>query len=159
MFNLRRYFLLDPTVTFLNHGSFGATPKPVFHACQRWQRELERQPVEFLGRRFRDLMAAAHAALGDYLETAADNPVYTTNVTVPLHIVARSLNLGPADEVLSTDHGYGALDRAWRFLAKECGFKYINQPIVPSLLLEEGAGLALSEVEGVRADRPETDSP
>jgi len=47
MFRLRRYFLLDPTVTFLNHGSFGATPRPVFRAYQRWQRELERQPVGF----------------------------------------------------------------------------------------------------------------
>ncbi|MEW6093890.1 MAG: aminotransferase class V-fold PLP-dependent enzyme [Chloroflexota bacterium] len=133
MFNLRRYFLLDPAVTFLNHGSFGATPRPVFQAYQRWQRELERQPVEFLGRRFRDLMSAARAALGDYLGTAADNLVYTTNVTVSLNIVARSLDLGPGDEVLSSDHEYGALDRTWCFLAKERGFKYINQPIIPSL--------------------------
>lgn len=129
MFNLRRYFQLDPSVTFLNHGSFGATPRPVFRACQDWQRQLERQPVEFLGRRFRDLMFSARAALGDYLGTAADNLVYTTNVTVALNIVARSLDLGPGDEVLSTDHEYGALDRTWRFLSKERGFRYLNQPI------------------------------
>ncbi|MBI4731156.1 MAG: aminotransferase class V-fold PLP-dependent enzyme [Chloroflexi bacterium] len=129
MFNLRRYFLLDPSVTYLNHGSFGATPRPVLRAYQDWQRQLERQPVEFLGRRFRDLMSAARAALGDYLGTAADNLVYTTNVTESLNIVARSLDLGPGDEVLSTDHEYGALDRTWRFLSKERRFKYINQPI------------------------------
>ncbi len=130
MFNLRRFFLLDPSVTFLNHGSFGATPRPVFQAYQRWQRELERQPVEFLGRRFRDLMSAARAALGNLLGTAADNLVYTSNVTVSLNIVARSLDLGPGDEVLSSDHEYGALDRTWRFLSKERGFKYINHPIL-----------------------------
>jgi isopenicillin-N epimerase len=129
MFRLRRYFLLDPSVTFLNHGSFGATPRPVFRAYQRWQRELERQPVEFLGRRFADLMSAARRELADYLGTQADNLVYTTNVTVSLNIVARSLNLGPGDEVLATDHEYGALDRTWRFLAKKRGFTYINQPI------------------------------
>jgi len=129
MFNLRRSFLLDPSVIFLNHGSFGATPRPVFRAYQRWQRELERQPVEFLGRRFRNLMTAARTALGEYLGTATDNLVYTTNVTVSLNIVARSLDLKPGDEVLSTDHEYGALDRTWRFLAKERGFRYINQPI------------------------------
>jgi isopenicillin-N epimerase len=129
MFGLRRNFLLDPTVTFLNHGSFGATPRPVFRAYQCWQRELERQPVEFLGRRFTDLMKAARQSLADTMGTDADNLVYTTNVTESLNIVAHSLNLGPGDEVLSTDHEYGALDRTWRFLAKEHGFKYINQPI------------------------------
>jgi len=129
MFNLRRSFLLDPGVIFLNHGSFGATPRPVFRDYQRWQRELERQPVEFLGRRFRDLMTAARTALADYLGTTADNLVYTTNVTVSLNIVARSLDLKPGDEVLSTDHEYGALDRTWRFLAKERGLRYINQSI------------------------------
>lgn len=73
MLGLRRHFLLDPSVTFLNHGSFGATPRPVFHAYQRWQRELERQPVEFLGRRFTDLMTAARRSLADYLGTDAEN--------------------------------------------------------------------------------------
>jgi isopenicillin-N epimerase len=129
MTSLKRHFLLDPTVTFLNHGSFGATPKPVFRAYQRWQRELERQPVEFLGRRHNDLMQSARAALAAYLGTRAENVVFSQNVTIALNIVARSLDLGPADEVLATDHEYGALDRTWRFLAKERGFTYINQPI------------------------------
>ncbi len=133
MFGLRRYFLLDPTVTFLNHGSFGATPKPVFRAYQRWQHELERQPVEFLGRRHNDLMAEARNTLAQYLGADGNNVVYTTNVTVALNIVARSLDLKPGDEVLSTDHEYGALDRTWHFLSKERGFKYINQPIDPPL--------------------------
>lgn len=121
--------MFDPAVTYLNHGSFGATPRPVFHAYQRWQRELERQPVEFLGRRSAGLMAERRRALGEYLGTHADNLVYTSNVTVSLNIVARSLELEPGDEVLSTDHEYGALDRTWRFLAKEDGFRYINQPV------------------------------
>ena len=129
MNDLRRYFLLDPSVTFLNHGSFGATPKPVFDEYQRWQLELERQPVEFLGRRFAGLMAESRAALGAYLGTHADNLVYTQNVTVSLNIVARSLNLGAGDEVLATDHEYGAMDRTWRFLAGERGFAYVNRPV------------------------------
>jgi len=129
MFGLRRYFLLDPSVTFLNHGSFGATPRPVFRAYQHWQREMEREPVEFLVRRFTGLMLAARQSLADYVGTVADNLVYTTNVTEFLNIVAHSLSLGPGDEVLSTDHEYGAIDRTWRFLAKERGYAYINQPI------------------------------
>ena len=129
MNNLKQHFLLDPSVTFLNHGSFGATPKPVFEEYQRWQRELENQPVEFLGRRFAGLMADARAVLGEYLGTHADNLVYTQNVTISMNIVARSLELGAGDEVLTSDHEYGAMDRTWRFLAQEHGFTYINQPV------------------------------
>ena len=54
--NLARQFLLRDDVVFLNHGSFGACPRPVFEAYQRWQLELEREPVEFLGRRLTELM-------------------------------------------------------------------------------------------------------
>ena len=129
MASLKELFLLDPEIIYLNHGSFGATPRPVFEAYQRWQRELERQPVEFLGRRFNGLMEGARAALGTYLGTGAANVVYAQNVTIALNIAARSLDLGPGDEVLATDHEYGALDRTWRFLARERGFAYINQPI------------------------------
>jgi len=126
MSNLKDNFLLDPNIVFLNHGSFGATPKPVFEAYQRWQLELERQPVEFLGRRHNELMRSARAALADYVGTTENNLVYVANVTVGLNIVARSLNLCPGDEVLSSDHEYGALDRTWRFLAKEKGFAYVK---------------------------------
>lgn len=129
MFNLKRHFLLDPAVTFLNHGSFGATPKPVFREYQRWQRELENQPVEFLGRRHNDLMRSARESLGAYLGADAKNLVFAQNVTIALNIVARSLDLGAGDEVLATDHEYGALDRTWKFLSKERGFAYINQPV------------------------------
>jgi isopenicillin-N epimerase len=129
MNNLRRFFLLDPSITFLNHGSFGATPRPVFRAYQEWQRRLELQPVEFLGRRFTDMMQNSRIILGKYLNTSPDNLVYTTNVTVALNTVVRSLDLGPGDEVLSTDHEYGAIDRTWRFTVKEGGFAYVNQPI------------------------------
>jgi len=126
MFNLRKYFMLDSKVIFLNHGSFGATPRPVFHEDQRWQRELEKQPVEFLGRRITRLMAESRTVLGKYLGTHADNVVYTQNVTISLNVVARSLELGPGDEVLASDHEYGAMDRMWRFLSKEYGFDYIR---------------------------------
>lgn len=137
MRNLKRDFQLDPSVTFLNHGSFGATPKPVFREYQHWQRELERQPVEFLGRRFTGLMAEARAALGAYLGAHPNNLVYTQNVTISINIVARSLELGPGDEVLASDHEYGAMDRTWRFLAKERGFRYINQHVELPLTTEE----------------------
>jgi isopenicillin-N epimerase len=138
MRSLRKSFLLDPKVHFLNHASFGATPRPVFREYERWQRQLENQPVEFLGRRHDGLMRAARRALGNFLHTDADNLVFTQNVTISLNIVARSLELGPGDEVLSTDHEYGAMDRLWRFLSGERGFTYVKSPIpVPLVSVEK----------------------
>jgi isopenicillin-N epimerase len=137
MKSFKEYFLLDPNIVFLNHGSFGATPKPVFREYQRWQLELERQPVEFLGRRITRLMADSRSVLGEYVGTHADNLVYTQNVTIALNIIAHSLALGVNDEVLTTDHEYGAMDRMWRFLSKERGFRYINQHIKIPLSTEE----------------------
>lgn len=127
MFDLQKHFLLDPSIVFLNHGSFGATPIPVFREYQRWQAEMEKQPVEFLGRRITGLMAESRSVLGKSIGTHADNLVYTQNATIALNIIARSQDLKTGDEVLTTTHEYGAIDRMWRFLAKELGFKYINQ--------------------------------
>src|SRR5689334_4675781 len=67
MSSLKEYFLLDPSIVFLNHGSYGAAPKPVFDAYQSWQMRLERQPVLFLGRELPELMHASRTALGEYL--------------------------------------------------------------------------------------------
>ena len=127
--NLRDLFLLDPDVVFLNHGSFGACPRPVFEAYQRWQRELERQPVDFLGRRVYDLMAEARAALAAFLGVGAKDVVYFPNPTTAANMAARSLALGPGDEVLATDHEYGAMERTWRFLAGKAGFAYVRRQV------------------------------
>jgi len=126
---LRQEFLLDPDVVFLNHGSFGACPRPVFERYQQWQRELERQPVEFLSRRERGLLAEARAALAGYVGCAADDLVYVSNVTTALNIVARSLPLEPGDEILTTDHEYGALERTWTFVAEHRQAKLVIQPL------------------------------
>ena len=127
--NLKQEFLIDPNVVFLNHGSFGATPRPVFERYQNLQRELECEPVEFLGRNANSLLRIARSSLAAYLGTERDNLVYVTNVTEALNIVAHSLNLSEADEVLASNMEYGAIDRTWRFLAQKQGFKYINQSV------------------------------
>ena len=104
---LREPFLLDPAVTYLNHGAYGATPRPVFESYQRWQRELEREPVDFISRKGTERLAHSRAVLAEYLGTERDNLVYVNNGTVGLNIVARSLRLGPGDELLTTDHEHG----------------------------------------------------
>jgi isopenicillin-N epimerase len=103
-------FLLDPDVVFLNHGSFGACPRVVFERYQAWQRELERQPVEFLGRRLSALLVDARAALAAFVGAKPDDLVFVPNATSGVNAAARSLALGPGDEVLSTNLEYGAND-------------------------------------------------
>jgi isopenicillin-N epimerase len=135
---LRDLFLLKPDMIFLNHGSFGACPRPVFEAYQAWQLELERQPVEFLGRRFASLMREARVALAAFVGAEADDLVYVPNATTGLNIAARSLPLELGDEVLSTDHEYGALDRTWRFICQKRGAHYVRQPVpLPMTSMEQ----------------------
>ena len=126
---LRKLFLLEKDVVFLNHGSFGACPQPVFAEYQRLQLELERQPVRFLGREFRERMARARAELAAYLAADPDDLVYVPNATTGLNIVAQSLDLQPGDEVLTTDQEYGALDRTWTFVCRRAGARYVRAPI------------------------------
>jgi len=145
MNDLEKYFLLDPQVIFLNHGSFGATPEPVFREYQRWQRELESQPVEFLGRRAPELLVGSRSALAKYLGVVADDLVYVINATIGINIVAHSLELGPGDEVLTTNHEYGACDRTWRFLSRKRGFDYVTHPVLLSDEFDENLWTAVTK--------------
>ena len=126
---LRDEFLLDPSVTFLNHGSFGATPRAVFERYQEWQLELERQPVLFLDRRLDALLAEARAVLGAYVGADPDDLVFVPNATAGVNVAAWALGLQPGDEVLSTDLEYGALDLTWEHVCGDFGARYVRTPI------------------------------
>lgn len=129
MSSLKEYFLLDPGVIFLNHGSYGATPKPVFEAYQNWQRRLEHQPVLFLGRELPHLLRESRVTLGNYLNAYADDLVYIPNATHGVNIVAHSLQLKPEDEILTSDHEYGACDYTWDFICGKTGARYVHHHI------------------------------
>ena len=127
--NLKDLFLLDPNIIFLNHGSFGATPKEVFEVYQDWQRKLEHQPVKFLGREISGHLKNARDSLGKYLNVAGDDLAYVPNATFGVNIVARSLKLKTGDEVLSTNHEYGACENVWEYLSQRQGFTYKKQSV------------------------------
>ena len=122
-------FLFDEDIVYFNHGSFGACPRPVFEAYQRWQRELERQPVEFIQRRLEDLLAEARARLGAYAGASPDRLVFVPNATYGVNVVARSLKLQPGDEVLGTNHEYGAVNNTWRYACQVHDARYVTTPI------------------------------
>ena len=125
--NLAAQFLLDPAITFLNHGSYGACPRPVFARYQAWQLQLERQPVAFLDptRGLAGWMRDARLALAAELGAAAEDIVGVTNATVGLNIVAQSLELKQGDEILTTDHEYAALEKTWAYVARRTGAKIV----------------------------------
>jgi isopenicillin-N epimerase len=126
---LRREFLLDPEVAFLNHGSFGACPRPVFERYQAWQRELEREPIDFLDRRLPALLDDARGTLAAYVGCSADDLAFVQNATTGVNLAARSLPLGPNEEVLATDLEYGACDLAWEWACRRAGARYVRAPI------------------------------
>jgi isopenicillin-N epimerase len=126
---LRREFLLDPEIAFLNHGSFGACPRPVFERYEARQRELEHEPVDFLARRVPELLDDARSTLADYLSCAAQDLAFVQNATTGVNLAARSLDLGPGDEVLATDLEYGACDLAWDWICRRTGARYVRAPI------------------------------
>ena len=123
---LRELFLLDPEIVFLNHGSFGACPRPVFEEYQRLQLELERGPTDFFTRRVNDgfwqidgssgLLGAARASLASFLGARPEDLVFARNATSGLNAVIRSLRVRREEEVLTTGHEYGAIVRTWEFI-------------------------------------------
>ncbi len=127
---LKEQFLLDPDVVFLNHGSFGACPAPVFEAYQRFQRDLERQPVEFLAleRRFPELLETARTRLAQHVGSGLENLAFAPNASSALNTVARSLSLGPGDEVLLGDAEYGGMELLWRYVAERSGATLVRGP-------------------------------
>ncbi len=122
----RDLFLLDPEVAYLNHGAFGACPRPVFEAYQRWQLELEREPVDLLARRLAGELARVRAALGEYVAAAAQDLVLVQNATWAFNTVMRSLRLAPGDEILTTTHEYGANEVLLEFVAERTGARVIR---------------------------------
>ncbi len=126
---LRREFLLDTEIAFLNHGSFGACPRAVFERYRAWQRELEREPVDFLDRRLPALLEVARTALADYVGCFAQDLAFVQNATTGVNLAARSLDLGAGDEVLATDLEYGACDLAWDWVCRRAGACYVRAPI------------------------------
>ena len=134
---MKSQFLLDPEITFLNHGSFGACPKPIFENYQYWQLELEKEPVQFIQKNSAQYLKTSKDALANYIGCSSDDFFYTTNPTVAVNTVLRSLNLEEGDEVLTTNHEYGAMDRTWSYFSKKKGIKYIRQNISLPILSKE----------------------
>ena len=134
---MKSQFFLDTNVTFLNHGSFGACPKPIFKEFQRFQFELESEPVQFIQKKQAGYLKTARESLAKYVGCEAQDVYFTPNPTFAINTIMRSLNLKEDDEILTTNHEYGAMDRTWHFYCKKSGVKYIRQEISLPILSKE----------------------
>jgi isopenicillin-N epimerase len=113
---LARHWALDPTVTFLNHGSYGAVPTAVSEAQATWRRRIEANPVRFMARELPVALDAARDRLAAFVGASPERLVFVPNATAGVSTVLAALTLAPGDVLLTTDHVYGAcglaLDRA-----------------------------------------------
>ncbi|MCH7226106.1 aminotransferase class V-fold PLP-dependent enzyme [Haloferula sp. A504] len=115
------HWILDRSVDFLNHGSFGACPRPVLEAQSRYREEMEREPVRFMTARRGPLQDEARQALCDFLGSRFEDIVPVPNSTSAVSAVVRSLDFEPGDELLTTNHAYNACTNALRYVAERCG--------------------------------------
>ena len=123
--DLARHWMLDPAITFLNHGSFGASPRPVLDAQVAWRDQLESEPVRFLARELDGRLATAREALGGFVGADPDDLAFITNATGGANAVIRSLTFEAGDEIVSTDHEYNAVLNVLRYVAERDGARVI----------------------------------
>jgi isopenicillin-N epimerase len=116
---------LDPTATFLNHGSFGACPSAVLQRQSEWRARMERQPVQFFARDLDDALGTARQRLAELVHADAGDLAFVTNATQGVNTVLASLELQPGDEMLTTDHAYNACRCALQHFANRRGARLV----------------------------------
>ena len=138
MENIADLFLLRKDITFLNFGSFGATPAPIFDAYQKWQRVLEAEPVQFIVFDGPGYLLTSREALAKYMGVAdKDDLVFVTNPSFAVNMVAKNFPLQPGDQILTTDIEYGACDRTWEYYCAQKGAEYVKQKITLPITSKE----------------------
>lgn len=123
----RSAWSLRPGVTFLNHGSFGLVPYEVQAARQEWQRRLYENPMDFFLRQMEVELDRVASKLGKFIGAAPRDLVFVDNATVGMNIVAQSIGLEAGDEILLTNHEYGAVRRIWQKRCERSGAKVVIQ--------------------------------
>ncbi len=117
----RSLWQLHPSVCYLNHGSFGATPTAVLHAQTRWRDRMEAQGVLFLDRELEPALDASRSHLGNLLHCPQQDLVFLPNATTAVNTVLRSIALRPGDEILFCSQAYNACRNAIYEVCKATG--------------------------------------
>lgn len=123
------HWTLDPAVDYLNHGSYGACPRAILERQWELRLELEREPMDFLSRRWNGLLETARAGVARFLGARPEDLAFVTNATSGVNAVLRGLPLAPGDEILTTDHAYAACRKAAAFVARRCGARVVTAAV------------------------------
>lgn len=144
----RRLFQLEDGAVYLNHGSYGATPKAVTTAQRRWQDRLEAEPSRFMEREFRPGLRVAAERLSEHLGVPGRAVAMVENATQAVNAVLRSLHFAADDEILITDQTYNAVKNTARWIAARSGARVVQVDLPfpafsdDSLVAAFGAGLS-----------------
>ncbi|BAY22782.1 isopenicillin-N epimerase [Calothrix sp. NIES-2100] len=123
--DFQEFWSLDPGVTFLNHGSFGACPKAVLAVQQKLRSQLEIEPIRFFGREWEPLLDHARNQLAEFVGADSQDLVFVNNATTGVNSVLRSLSFCAEDEILTTNHEYNACRNALDFIASRTGARIV----------------------------------
>jgi isopenicillin-N epimerase len=143
-------WMLDENIVYLNHGSYGAAPRRVLAAQQRWRDALERDPARFVRDELPEALDAARRALSGYLGADLNNLAYVDNATTGINAVVASLDLGSGDEVVTTSHAYSAVRKT---LAYHCGRRGAQLIEVPLRFPPPDEDAVIGAVEAALSDR------
>ena len=125
-------WMLDPSIVFLNHGSFGACPRPVLEYQSEVRTRMESEPVLFF-RQLEERADRARSSLGTFVGANPDDLAFVPNATTGVNTVLRSLDFKPGDEILITNHIYNACRNAAEMVAERAGAALVtaNVPLTP----------------------------
>lgn len=147
MSDLRHHWLLDPDITYLNHGAFGACPRPVLHVQDEWRARMERHPIQFHDVELEGHLAHARERLGEFVHAGPSDLACVPNATTGVNTVLASLEFAPTDEILTTNHEYNACLNAARRVAAKHGATVVVAPLpFPTTSPDEMAGALLERV-------------
>jgi isopenicillin-N epimerase len=122
---LAAHWTLDPEVTFLNHGAFGACPREVLALQSELRARMERDPIDFLVRALEPLLDEVRTRLAAFLRADPEDLAFVDNATAGVNTVVRSLGFEPGDELLTTDHAYNACANVLRAVAERAGARVV----------------------------------
>lgn len=144
---LKKHWYLDDEVVFLNHGSFGACPIPVLQRQDEYRKQMESQPVKFMVRDFEEMMWNSKESLANFIGAKAEDLVFVPNATIGASTILNSLNFESGDELLTTNHGYGACINALRYFGEKQNAQVVIAEVpFPVVSSEEILEAVLSKV-------------
>lgn len=136
---------IDSETTYLNHGSFGPSPIQVRAAREEWSARLERQPMRFFCAEMEEFLEAAAVELAQFLKTKPSRVVFLDNATFAMNMVAASVKLDEGDEIVLTDHEYGAVRNIWQEKCRQTGARIVSAEL-PFPVNDDGVIDAVQQV-------------